>query len=56
MPPTRRIDVICSGITFAEIYSTDLSKSFIFSGIAEIIIAELQNLEIKSKKYLILLV
>ena len=55
MAPTRRIDEIGSGIPFEEIYSTDLSKSFILPGIAEINIAEIDNLEKKSKKDLILL-
>ena len=53
--PTRRIDEIGSGIPFEEIYSTVLSKLFIFPGIAEINIAEIDNLEKKSKKDLILL-
>jgi len=53
--PTRRIDEIGSGIPFEEIYSTVLSKSFILPGIAEINIAEIHNLEKKSKKDLILL-
>ena len=53
--PTRRIDEICSGIPFEEIYSTVLSKSFILPGMAEINIAEMDTLEKKSKKYLILL-
>jgi len=53
--PTRRIDEIDSGIPFEEIYSTVLSKSFIFPGIAEINIAEIDNLEKKSKKDLIVL-
>ena len=48
--PTRRIDEICSGIPFEEIYSTVLSKSFILPGIAEINIAEIDTLEKKSKK------
>ena len=55
MAPTRRIDEIGSGIPFEEIYSTVLSKSFILPGIAEINIAEIDNLEKKSKKDLILL-
>ena len=55
MAPTRRIDEIGSGIPFEEIYSTVLSKSFIFPGIAEINIAEIDNFEKKSKKDLILL-
>ena len=50
-----RIDEIGSGIPFEEIYSTVFSKSFIFPGIAEINIAEIDNLEKKSKKDLILL-
>ena len=52
---TRRIDEIGSGIPFEEVYSTVLSKSFILPGIAEINIAEIDNLEKKSKKDLILL-
>jgi len=48
--PTRRIDEICSGMPFEEIYSTVLSKSFILLGMAEINIAEIDNLEKKSKK------
>ncbi len=40
---------------FVEIYSTVLSKSFIFPGMAEINIAEIDTLEKKSKKDLILL-
>ena len=55
MAPTRRIDEIGSGIPFEEIYSTVLSKSFILPGMAEINIAEIDNLEKKSKKDLILL-
>jgi len=55
MAPTRRIDEIVSGMPFEEIYSTVLSKSFILLGIAEINIAEIDNLEKKSKKDLILL-
>ena len=51
--PTRSIDDIGSGIPFDEIYSTVFSKSFIFPGIAEINIAEIANLEKKSKKDLI---
>ena len=53
--PTRRIDEIGSGIPFEEIYSTVLSKSLILPGMAEIKIAEINNLEKKSKKDLILL-
>ena len=53
--PTRRIDEIGSGMPFVEIYSTVLSKSFILLGMAEINIAEIDNLEKKSKKDLILL-
>ena len=48
--PIRRIDETGSGIPFAEIYSTVLSKSFILPGMAEINIAEIDNLEKKSKK------
>ena len=55
MAPTRRIDEIGSGIPFEEIYSTVLSKSFILSGISETNIAEIDTLEKKSKKNLILL-
>ena len=55
MAPTKRIDEIVSGIPFEEIYSTVLSKSFILPGIAEINIAEIDNLEKKSKKDLNLL-
>ena len=51
--PTRRIDEIDSGMPFEEIYSTVLSKSFIFPGMAEINIAEIETLEKKSKKDLI---
>jgi len=53
--PTRRIDEIVSGMPFEEIYSTVLSKSFILPGMAEINIAEIDTLEKKSKKDLILL-
>jgi len=53
MAPTRRIDEIVSGMPFEEIYSTVLSKSFIFPGMAEINIAEIDTLEKKSKKDLI---
>ena len=52
---TRRIDEIGSGIPFEEIYSTVLSKPFILPGMAEINIAEIDSLEKKSKKDLILL-
>ena len=55
MAPTRRIDEIISGMPFEEIYSTVRSKSLILPGIAEINIAEIDNLEKKSKKDLILL-
>ena len=55
MAPTSRIDEIGSGIPFEEIYSTVLAKSFILLGIAEINIAEIDNLEKKSKQDLILL-
>jgi len=54
MAPTRRIDEIVSGIPFEEIYSTVLSKSFILPGMAEINIAEIDTLEKKSKKDLML--
>ena len=53
--PTRRMDEIELGIPFEEIYSTVLSKSFTLLGMAEINIAEIDTLEIKSKKDLILL-
>ena len=55
MAPTRRIDDIVSGMPFEEIYSTVLSKLFIFPGMAEINIAEIDTLEKKSKKDLMLL-
>ena len=55
MAPTRRIDEIVSGMPFEEIYSTVFSKSFILPGMAEMNIAEIDNLEKKSKKDLILL-
>ncbi len=55
MAPTRRIDDIVSGMPFEEIYSTVLSKSFIFPGMAEINIAEIDTLEKKSKKDFMLL-
>ena len=55
MDPTRRIDEIGSGIPFEEIYSTVLSKLFILPGMAEINIAEIDTLEKKSRKVLILL-
>ena len=55
MAPTRRIDDIGSGIPFEEIQSTVPAKSFILLGMAEINIAEIDNLEKKSKKDLILL-
>ena len=55
MAPTRRIDEIGSGMPFVEIYSTVFSKLFILLGMAEINIAEIDNLEKKSKKELILL-
>ena len=47
---TKRIDEIGSGMPFEEIYSTVLSNSFILPGMAEINIAEIDNLEKKSKK------
>ena len=47
---TGRIDEIVSGIPFEEIYSTVLSKSFILPGIAEINIAEIDNLKKNLKK------
>ena len=55
MAPTRRIDEIGSGMPFEEIYSTVLSKLFILPGMAEINITEIDTLEKKSKKDLILL-
>ena len=55
MAPTRRIDEIVSGMPFEEIYSTVLSKSLILLGMAEINIAEIDTLEKKSKKELMLL-
>ena len=55
MAPTRRIDEIVSGMPFEEIYSTVLSKLFILPGMSEINIAEIDTLEKKSKKDLILL-
>ena len=55
MAPTRRIDEIGLGMPFVEIYSTVLSKLFILPGMAEINIAEIDTLEKKSKKDLILL-
>ena len=55
MAPTRRIDEIVSGMPFEEIYSTVLSKLFILPGMAEINIAEIDALEKKSKKDLMLL-
>ena len=53
--PIRRMYEIGSGIPFEEIYSTVLSKPFILLGMAEINIAEIDTLEKKSKKDLILL-
>ena len=53
--PTRRMDAIGSGIPFEEIYSTVLSKLFTLPGMAEMNIAEIDTLEKKSKKDLILL-
>ena len=53
--PTKRIDEIGLGMPFVEIYSTVLSKSFILPGMDEINIAEIDTLEKKSKKDLILL-
>jgi len=43
------------GIPFEEIYSTVFPKSFILPGMAEINTAEIDTLEKKSKKDLILL-
>jgi len=48
--PTRRIDEIGSGIPFEAIYSAVFSKSFIFPGMAEINIAEIDTLEKNLKK------
>ena len=53
--PTRRMDEIGSGIPFEDINSTVFSKPFILPGMAEINIAEIDTLEKKSKKDLILL-
>ena len=53
--PIRRIDEIGWEIPFEEIYSTVLSKLFILPGMAEINIVEIDTLEKKSKKDLILL-
>ena len=53
--PTKRIEAIGSGIPFEEIYSTVLSKPDILPGMAEINIAEIDTLEKKSKKDLMLL-
>ena len=55
MAPTRRIDEIDSGIPFEEINTTVFSKPLILLGMAEINIAEIDNLEKKSKKDLMLL-
>jgi hypothetical protein len=55
MAPIRRIDEIGAGIPFEEINSTVPPKSFILLGMAEINIAEIDTLEKKSKKDLILL-
>ena len=55
MAPTRRIDEIASGMPFVEIYLTVLSKLVILPGMAEINIAEIDTLEKKSKKDMILL-
>ena len=55
MAPTRSIDENVSGMPFEEIYSTVRSKSFIFPGMAEINIAEIDTLEKKSKKDFMLL-
>ncbi len=53
--PTRRTDEIISGMPFEEIYSTVFSKLFILPGMSEINIAEIDTLEKKSKKDLMLL-
>ena len=55
MAPTKSIDETGSGIPFEEIYATVLSKPFILPGMADINIAEIDTLEKKSKKDLILL-
>ena len=55
MAPTRRIEAIGSGMPFVEIYSTVLSKSFILPGMADMNIVEIDTLEKKSKKDLIVL-
>ena len=55
MAPTRRIDEIVSGMPFEEIYSTVRLKLFILPGMADINIAEIDTLEKKSKKELMLL-
>ena len=55
MAPTRRIDEIGSGIPFEEINKTVFSKPFILLGMVEMNIAEIDNLEKKSKKDLMLL-
>ena len=49
------MDEIGSGIPFEEIYSTVCLKPFTLPGMAEINIAEIDTLEKKSKKDLILL-
>ena len=48
--PTRRIVEIAWGIPFHEIHSTILLKLCIFSGMAEINIAEIDTLENNLKK------
>ncbi len=50
MAPNRRIGEIVSGMPLEEIYATALSKSFILPGMAEINIAEIDNLEKKNQK------
>ncbi len=50
MASTRRIDEFGSGITFEEIYSTVLLKSFILPRMAEINIVEIDTLEKNLKK------
>ena len=49
------MDEIWSWIPFEEIYSTVLWKPFVLSGMAEINIAEIDTLDKKSKKDLIVL-
>ena len=53
--PTRKIVEIGSGIPFEELYLTVLSKLLILLGMTQINNAEIDTLEKKSKKDLILL-